>query len=60
MVIIILLWNIFSQLLCYGRRIPLHELDARIDVSVGDAMNNEKEVTIGCVFCYSFAREMID
>ncbi len=24
----------FSQLLSYGRRIPLHELDARIDVNI--------------------------
>jgi processing peptidase subunit beta len=25
---------VFSQLLSYGRRIPLHELDARIDVNI--------------------------
>ena len=31
----------FSQLLSYGRRIPLHELDARIDVSVSSAIMTE-------------------
>ena len=27
--------DIGRQMLCYSRRIPLHELEARIDVSVG-------------------------
>jgi processing peptidase subunit beta len=26
--------DIGRQMLCYGRRIPLHELEARIDVSI--------------------------
>lgn len=47
--------DIGRQMLCYGRRIPLHELEARIDVRLHAGINNTFPTKIRAPECVLFS-----